>query len=288
MEETAPSLSWLLQDAARQLRAALDLENREARLEARLLAGLALGQGSAWLIAHEREPVSPQASAGFAALLGRRLAGEPIAYLRGEKEFFGRSFVVNRAVLVPRPETELLVETALATLPAGQVARVLDLGTGSGAIAVTLALECPEWEVYATDLSPTALEVAQHNARRLGADRVRFAHGAWWKAVEDVKFFDMVLSNPPYVAEGDPHLGALAFEPSGALVAPDEGRADLASIIRGAPLRLANGGWLWLEHGCGQGAWCRQELLAAGLGNVQTKLDYAGLERVSGGQKVSK
>ena len=286
MEETAPSLSWLLQDAARQLRAALDLENREARLEARLLAGLALGQGSAWLIAHEREPVSLQASADFAALLGRRLAGEPIAYLRGEKEFFGRSFVVNRAVLVPRPETELLVETALATLPAGQVARVLDLGTGSGAIAVTLALERPEWEIYASDISPAALALAQFNARRLGAGQVRFWVGDWWSPVHGVKFFDMVLSNPPYVAEGDPHLDALVYEPGSALTAPDQGRSELAAIIRGAAPHLASGGWLWLEHGWDQGGWCREALAEAGLSEIQTRRDAAGLERASGG-KVS-
>ena len=286
MEQMGTSLSWLLQDAVRQLCAALGLENREARLEARLLAGLALGQGSAWLIAHERETVSPQASADFAALLGRRLAGEPIAYLRGEKEFFGRSFAVNRAVLVPRPETELLVETALATLPAGQVARVLDLGTGSGAIAVSLALERPEWEVYASDVSPAALALAQYNARRLGAGKVRFWAGDWWSPVCGVKFFDMVLSNPPYVAEDDPHLGALVYEPRNALAASDRGRAELAAIIRGAAPHLARGGWLWLEHGWDQGGWCRQALLEAGLSEIQTRRDAAGLERASGG-KVS-
>ena len=281
------SLAALLQDAARRLSERLGLDARTARLEARVLAGLALGCDTAWLIAHEPEPVSPAAEAGFASLLARRLAGEPVAYLRGEQEFFGRGFLVNPAVLVPRPETELLVEVALATLPVGGAARVLDLGTGSGALALTLALERPAWEIYASDASPAALATAQLNARRLGAAQVRFWAGDWWQAVARVKFFDMVLSNPPYVAEGDPHLAALAHEPREALVAPDAGRAALAAIIANVPAHLVPGGWLWLEHGWQQGPWVRKSLARKGLGNVTTRLDGAGLERVSGGQKMS-
>lgn len=222
----------------------------------------------------------------FFALLERRLAGEPVAYLRGTKEFFGRSFQVGPAVLVPRPETELLVETALAALPAGQAARVLDLGTGSGAIALTLALERPAWEIYASDASLSALAVAQANARRLGAERVRLLAADWWAPVACVKFFDMILSNPPYVAEGDSHLAALAHEPRLALAAADAGRAALTAIIAGAPRRLGRGGWLWVEHGWDQGAWCRQKLAEAGFGEIQTHRDTAGLDRVSGA-KVS-
>ena len=281
----AASLSALLQDAARRLEAGLGLEVRTAKLEARVLAGLALGCDTAWLIAHEPEPLFSDAAIAFAALLARRLTGEPVAYLRGEQEFFGRAFLVNPAVLIPRPETELLVETALAALPAGAAARVLDLGTGSGALALTLASERPGWEIYASDASPVALATAQLNARRLGVRHVRFWAGDWWQSVADVKFFDMVLSNPPYVAEDDPHLAALAYEPRGALVAPDAGRAALAAIIAGASPRLAPGGWLWLEHGWKQGGWCRERLAEAGLKNVATRRDSAGLERVTGGQK---
>ena len=287
MPAVAASLSALLQDAARHLSAGLGLDARAARLEARALAGLALGHDTAWLIAHEPEPVPSRMEAAFAALLARRLAGEPVAYLRGEQEFFGRAFQVGPVVLIPRPETELLVETALATLPAGGAACVLDLGTGSGALALTLALERPAWEIHASDASPAALATAQLNARRLGAARVRFWAGDWWQAVAGVKFFDMVLSNPPYVAEGDPHLAALTHEPRMALVAPDGGRAALAAIIAGASAHLAPGGWLWLEHGWEQGPWCRETLARAGLENIATCLDGAGLERVSGGQRVS-
>ncbi len=287
MPAVAVSLSALLQDAARRLSAGLGLDARAARLEARVLAGLALGRDAAWLIAHEPEPVSSRAGTGFADLLGRRLAGEPVAYLRGEQEFFGRSFQVDSAVLIPRPETELLVETALAALPAGRAARVLDLGTGSGALALTLALERPGWEIHASDASAAALATARRNARRLGAARVRFWAGDWWQAVAGVKFFDMVLSNPPYVAEDDPHLAALAHEPRMALVAPDAGRAALAAIIAGAPAHLAPGGWLWLEHGWEQGLWCREMLVRAGFGRVSTRPDGAGLERISGGQRMS-
>ena len=287
MPAVAVSLSALLQDAARRLSQGLGLDARAARLEARVLAGLALARDTAWLIAHEPEPVSPETQAAFAALLTRRLAGEPVAYLRGKQEFFGRGFLVSPAVLIPRPETELLVETALATLPAGGAARVLDLGTGSGVLALTLALERPGWEIYASDASPAALAIAQLNARRLGTAQVRFWAGDWWQPVTVVKFFDMVLANPPYVAEGDSHLAALAHEPRTALVAPDAGRAALAAIIAGAPAYLAPRGWLWLEHGWEQGPWCREMLARAGLGSVTTRLDGAGLERISGGQKMS-
>lgn len=285
--KSGPSLSCLLQDAARRLGNVLGLQPGTARLEARILAGMALGRDTAWLIVHETEPVPAYAGASFAALLARRLAGEPVAYLKGEKEFFGRGFLVSPAVLIPRPETELLVETALQALPAGSAARVLDLGTGSGVLAVTLALERPRWEIYASDASPAALALAHLNARRLGASAVRFWAGDWWRPIAGVKFFDMILSNPPYVSEDDPHLDALVHEPRVALAAPNGGRAALDAISAGAASRLRPGGWLWLEHGWDQGAWCRERLALAGLRNIATRRDSAGLERVTGGQEMS-
>lgn len=277
----------LLQRDAPQLCAALSLEQAEARLEIRVLLGHALGVSRAWLIAHEHDELPAALLEKYEALLARRLAGEPVAYLLGEKEFFGRSFHVTPDVLVPRPETELLVELALAKLPADKPVRILDLGTGSGCIAITLALERPDCGVVAVEQSATALVVAKRNAVHLGA-KLGFYQGSWYQALPlDTEKFDFVVSNPPYVAEGDPHLAALAHEPASALASGTDGLADIRHIVAGAPDWLKPGGWLLFEHGWDQGEACRDLLQQAGFCNVETRADLAGIGRVTLGRYIS-
>lgn len=270
--------SLLSRDAAR-LSEVLGLGNAEARLETRVLLGHALGVNRAWLIAHEHDELPAALLEKYAALLARRLSGEPVAYLLGEKEFFGRSFLVTPAVLVPRPETELLVELALEKLP--PAARALDLGTGSGCIAVTLALERPDCGILAVEQSAEALAVAKQNAVHLGA-KLGFHQGSWYQALPpETERFDLVVSNPPYVAEGDPHLAALAHEPAQALSSGRDGLADIRLIAQGAPAWLKPGGWLMFEHGWDQGEACRGLMLAAGFAGVETRADLAGIGRVT-------
>lgn len=267
------------------LSAALGLAPAGARLEARVLLGHALGVTRAWLIAHEHDELPAAPLEKYQALLARRLFGEPVAYLLGEKEFFGRSFHVTPAVLVPRPETELLVELALARLPADKPARVLDLGTGSGCIAITLALERPDCGVIAVEQSAAALAVARQNAVHLGA-KLGFYPGSWYQALPaGTEKFDLVVSNPPYVAEGDPHLAALAHEPAGALASGADGLADIRRIVQGAPAWLKPGAWLLFEHGWNQGEACRDLLQQAGFCNVETRADLAGIGRVTLGKR---
>ncbi len=268
-----------------QLAAASDLP----RLEARALLERASGRRREWLLAHGDEPAQDGVAAAFRELARRRRAGEPVAYLCGAREFFGRRFEVSPAVLIPRPETELLVELALARAPAG--AYVLDLGTGSGAIAVSLACEREDLRVIATDACAEALAVARRNAQRLAptalaCGRLQLRAGDWWSALAHDERFDVVASNPPYVRAGDPHLreGDLRFEPQGALVAGDDGLDALRRIAEGAPHRLRPGGWLLLEHGHDQGGAVRALLDAAGLREVATARDAARLERVTAGR----
>lgn len=250
------------------------------RAEARLLLAAALGAPVESLVARPERPVDGAAAARFALLAARRAGGEPVAYLLGDREFYGRRFAVSPAVLVPRPETELLVELALARLRARPASRVLDLGTGSGCIAVTLALEYPQAEVVAVDRSADALEVARSNAQRLGA-RVEFALGDWYAAVGGG--FDLVVANPPYVAAADAHLADLRHEPRHALAAGDDGLADLRRIVAAAPAYLNGGGWLAVEHGHDQGAAVRALFAQAGFAGVETHRDLAGIERVCAG-----
>jgi release factor glutamine methyltransferase len=227
--------------------------------------------------------VTPGSAERYRHWLERRAAGEPIAYLTGACEFYGLEFRVTPAVLIPRPETELLVDLALERLPAAGRARVLDLGTGSGCIAVTLAHLRPQLEVWAADVSPAALEVARDNARRLLAP-VRFRRSDWL-AGQAGERFDLILANPPYVAAHDPHLsqGDLRFEPACALVAGEDGLDDIRRIVAAAPAHLAPGGWLLFEHGYDQARRCRALLAAAGFARVASWRDLAGIERVSGG-----
>jgi len=269
--------------ASHQLAAALGLEKREARLEARVLAAFAWNVSPAWLIAHDTDPLSDAHVAAFETVLTRRLEGVPIAYLVGAREFYGRPFLVSADVLIPRPDTELLVERALARIPSDQAVDVLDLGTGSGCIAITLALERPLARVTAADRSAAALAIARRNADILNA-RVEFLSSDWFAALAGRRF-DLIVSNPPYVAAADPHLarGDVRFEPLTALAAGHDGLDDLRRLIRAAFAHLKPGGSLLLEHGYDQADAVVELLRQHGFEQTCTLRDLAGLDRVSGG-----
>ncbi|MBS0345762.1 MAG: peptide chain release factor N(5)-glutamine methyltransferase [Proteobacteria bacterium] len=252
--------------------------------EARMFLCQLLGIGAAQVAAYPERGLSAEQSAHYAAWLERRAVGEPMAYILGEREFYGRRFQVSPAVLIPRPETELIVDLVRERIRAGSVPpRILDLGTGSGALAVTLALELQGAEVTAVDLSPAALAVARGNAERLGA-AVRFIESDWFSAV-DATGFDFIVSNPPYIADEDPHLndGDVRFEPRTALASGAAGLDDLRRITLEAPAFLAPGGWLLMEHGYDQAAMVRDLLVSSGFQEVASALDLAGIERTSYG-----
>ena len=260
------------------------------RLDAHLLLAHVLGQSRAWLLAHGDDELTDPQGAAFESLVARRAAGEPFAYLVGEREFHGLTLAVNDAVLVPRPDTETLVEWALDLLQgeSGVVddPAVLDLGTGSGAIALALKNACPRARVWAGERSASALAVARANAQRLALD-VRFAQGDWWDALAgapDAPVFDLVVSNPPYIAADDPHLAALTHEPRSALVADDDGLADIRCIADGARGRLRPGGWLLFEHGWQQAPAVQAILQRSGFGEVSTRVDIEGRARCTGGR----
>ena len=320
--DTAPTLDDLIRDSG--------LPRAEAR---RLLASLT-GRPLTWFMAHGDDPADPNTATRFQALAERRRAGEPLAYLLGQQEFYGRPFAVSPAVLIPRADTETLVETALEQLlllrqqrhavdapgaeapalvsppaqtptcqgqssadaqaplsetssrPVHQPLSLLELGTGSGIIAITLALEAPDTEVHAVERSPEALAMAQRNAKALGADHIHWHAGSWWQALASPRRFDLIVSNPPYIAANDHHLqqGDLRFEPPQALAAGPDGLDDLRIIIGGAPAHLPPGGWLLLEHGYDQEAPVQALLRDAGFADVFTRRDLAGQPRVSGGR----
>ena len=252
--------------------------------DSRLLLLHALGQpraGRAWLLAHDTDLVSEAVNTSLQGYVARRLAGEPVAYIVGHKEFYGLNLQVNSDVLVPRPDTETLVDWALNVLEPTPDARVVDLGTGSGAIALALKATRPALQVEAVEYSHAALAVAQANAQRLGL-AVTFRQGSWLSGTEGV--FQAIVSNPPYIREDDEHLPALRFEPRQALTAGNDGLDDIRTIIDQAKTRLQTGGWLLLEHGYDQAADVRALLEAAGFANVQSRQDLAGIERCSGGQ----
>lgn len=282
---TPATLADWLNAATARLQAALDLTRREARLEAQLLAAHGLGVARPWLIAHDDHRLSPRQHEDLEGLLERRLGGEPMAYILGRRAFYDLELAVTPAVLIPRPETELLVEAALARLPADASCRILDLGTGSGAIALALARQRPQALITAVDRSAEALAVARANARRLDLGNVRFVQGDWYTGLAG-QVFDLIVANPPYVADDDPHLrqGDVRFEPAQALRAGADGLADIRAIVAGAPEHLRPGGWLLLEHGHDQAAACQRLLAAAGFEAVFTLSDLAGLPRVSGGR----
>jgi release factor glutamine methyltransferase len=257
------------------------------RLDARLLLEHVSGCTHADLIAHSERELTPAQAAQFAALLARRADGEPLAYLVGSAGFYGREFLVSPAVLIPRPDTELLVELAAQRARGLAAPRLVDLGTGSGIVAVTLARLCPAAAVSAVELSAAALVVARTNAARHGVS-VNFLAGSWYAPLGDA-CFDLIVANPPYVLAGDPHLrqNGLDFEPPGALtdgVADGDGLSCLRAIIAGASAHLVPGGWLLVEHGYDQAASVRALLAAAGFLEVASWRDLAGIERVSGGR----
>ena len=238
----------------------------------------------AWLLAHDHESLTPAQQATWQAALQRRLGGEPVAYITGQKDFFGLNLAVDARVLDPRPDTETLVEWALATLPPPHPAspswRILDLGTGSGAVALALQHARPDAQIWAVDTSEDALAVASANAQRLQLP-VQFVHSHWMDALAGP--FELIVSNPPYVADQDPHLTALRHEPIKALASGVDGLDDIRLIIAQAPSRLASGGWLLLEHGWDQAQAVQQLLRESGFGQVQSRRDLAGVDRCTGG-----
>ena len=252
--------------------------------EARILLGHALRVEQSWIIAHGRDPVADSDARAVEALFARRRTGEPIAYLRGEREFFGLPMWVNPGVLIPRPETELLVEQVIALVAGRSRPRVLDLGTGSGAIAVAVAHERPDADVWASDSSADALEVAAANAAR-HAVSVRFVKGDWLDALGGERF-DVIASNPPYVLQCDPHLaeGDVRYEPKAALLGGQDGLDCIRRIASDARAHLVPGGWLVLEHGYDQGPACLELLVALGYTHVADSRDLSGLPRVCRGQ----
>lgn len=264
-----------------------EASQRIERLDARLLLEHVCGCSHADLIAHPERELSPMQVGQYAALVERRAQGEPFAYLVGSAYFCGLEFAVSPAVLIPRPETEVLVEQALAHAQGIEAPRIVDMGTGSGIVAVLLARRCPQAEVTAVDVSPAALVVARANAERY-APQIRFCESDWYAALGD-ECFDLIVSNPPYVVEGDPHLqqNGLPFEPRAALtdgISGGDGLACIHTLIAGAPSHLRATGWLLIEHGYDQAVQVRQGLQASGFAAVASWRDDAGIERVSGGQ----
>jgi release factor glutamine methyltransferase len=255
------------------------------RVDAEWLLAHALGEPRSWLFAHSADPVPAEHAQRFAALLARRVAGEPVAYLTGVQGFWTLELEVTPATLVPRPETERLVELALARIPFGVAARIADLGTGSGAIALAIAKERPRACVIATDASSAALAVARRNAARNGIGNLEFREGDWLAPLAG-KRFDLIASNPPYIAEGDPHLdqGDLRFEPPSALSSGLDGFDAIRTIIGAAPMHLHHGGWLLVEHGWEQGAAVRALLADAGFTDIETARDLEDRDRVTLGR----
>ena len=253
------------------------------RLDTLMLLADALACSRTWLLAHDDAELNIEQASRLRARLARRAAGEPLAYLLGEKEFHGLMLKVDSNVLVPRPETEVLVDWALELLAGAPRRNVVDLGTGSGAIALAVKHAQPIATVAATDVSPAALGIARANARRLALD-VEFIGGSWWQAVPQRRFH-LVLSNPPYIAAGDPHLAALGHEPALALTPGGDGFDALRDIVAGAAAHLEPGGWMLLEHGFDQASAVQVLLREHGFAGIQTRRDLAGKPRCSGGHQ---
>jgi release factor glutamine methyltransferase len=258
-----------------------------APIDAQVLLAHVLGHNRAWLIAHATDRLTTAQVEVFFVHARRRRDGEPIAYLTGEREFYGMSLRVDRGVLIPRPETETLVDCALRRLPPERPLRVLDLGTGSGAIALAIARERPEAVVVATDRSETCLAVARNNAERLGIGNVEWVLADWFDTPAANGPFDAIVSNPPYVAAGDAHLseGDVRFEPAAALVSGADGLDALRTIVAGAGERLAGGASLVVEHGYDQQGAVRTLLQDAGFADIEMLRDLAGIPRVAAGRR---
>ncbi len=289
------------------------VNNNEEKLEAQLLLEHVLNVNKAWLIAHADDAISAKDKATFEALIQRRIVGEPIAYILGEREFYGLSFKVTADTLIPRPDTETLVEAALAKIatpsfPSNRESvehfnqttstidahfrgndrvKVLDLGTGTGAIALAIAKYCPAAQVVAVDASESALKVAAENAQSLNMTNVRLVLSNWFEALEGEQF-DMIVSNPPYIEENDVHLkqGDLRFEPLAALAAGKDGLDDIRQIISSAPQHLNPKGWLLLEHGYNQAEAVAALLHNTGFSEISTQKDLGNNDRITLAQKV--
>ncbi|MDH0189586.1 peptide chain release factor N(5)-glutamine methyltransferase [Stenotrophomonas sp. GD03993] len=280
--QTEPTLRQIVAEASARL------GGIDARHEAELLLLHVLERPRSWLFAHATDPLPSTDQATFEALLARRVAGEPVAYLTGRRGFWTLDLEVDPATLIPRPETELLVELALERLPANRDLQVADLGTGSGAIALALASERPQAQVLATDASPGALAVAKRNAARHELRNVRFAEGGhdWYAPLQGARF-DLIASNPPYIASDDPHLeqGDLRFEPATALASGPDGLDDIRRIVDGGQAHLLPDGWLLIEHGWDQGEAIRALFDAAGFVEVQTVQDLEQRDRITLGRR---
>lgn len=281
------TLGLALRAARSRLANALALEPAVAALEAHVLLGHALHKSRTFLLAHPEVELGDTDLTAFEALLQRRLSGEPIAYILGRREFYGFEFSVTPAVLTPRPETELLVEHALEHIPPQQPLRILDLGTGSGAIAITLAKLRPQALVTAVDISPEALAVAQQNAARLEVRNIRFIESNWFQALDPGSQFDLIVANPPYIAANDPHLqqGDVRFEPIGALHSGADGLDAIRLIVQESQRFLPPNGWLLFEHGFNQQQACANILTSLGYANISCQRDLAGQARMSSGRK---
>ncbi|HWS77415.1 MAG TPA: peptide chain release factor N(5)-glutamine methyltransferase [Thermomonas sp.] len=256
------------------------------RVDAEWLLAHALGRPRSWLFAHSADSVPAGIGERFATLLARRQAGEPVAYLTGRQGFWTLELEVSPATLIPRPETERLVELALARIPMDRAPRIADLGTGSGAIALAIAKERPRASVIATDASAAALAVARRNAARNRIANIEFREGDWLAPLAGERF-DLIASNPPYIAEGDPHLdeGDLRFEPPSALSSGADGFDAIRTIVGAAPSHLDAGGWLLLEHGWEQGEAVRALLVQAGFIDIETARDLEDRDRVTLGRR---
>ncbi|WP_444892993.1 peptide chain release factor N(5)-glutamine methyltransferase [Microbulbifer sp. TRSA001] len=260
-------------------------DSDSARLDAELLLGSVLGRERTWLYTWPEYELNEAEQVRYEQLLQRRQAGEPVAHLIGEREFWSLSLKVDSSTLIPRPDTELLVETALELFPQGRL-RALDLGTGTGAIALALASERPGWEIIAAEKSPAAVALAEENRRSLKLQNVQVIQSDWFSSLEPQPF-SLIVSNPPYIDASDPHLvqGDVRFEPRTALVAERQGLADIEHIATTASDYLENDGWLMVEHGWQQAESVRDIFSAAGLNKVSSRRDYSGWERITLGQK---
>jgi len=256
------------------------------RLEAEILLASLLDKPRTYLTAWPEVEITPDQEQSFQAMLERRCAGEPMAYITGRREFWSLDFEVTPDTLIPRPETETLVEEALKYIPKDKTMHIADMGTGSGAIAAAIASERPMCDIIATDFSHNTIQVAQRNFSRLGLNNIHTSMGEWCKALPSEKKFDIIVSNPPYIAEGDGHLAhdGLPWEPQRALRSGDDGLDDIHRIIKDTPRHIAPRGWLFLEHGFDQGERVRSLLKDFGFSSVQTSQDISGHDRVTVGQ----
>jgi len=277
-------LNTLLKASQQRLSLELSIDADEASVDVRLLLQQVLNVNHAWLISHPDDALSADKINVFNTLLDRRLAGEPMAYILGQREFYGLNLKTTSATLIPRPDTEVLVESALAKIPTDISTNILDLGTGSGAIALAIASQRPLANITAVDFSEEALQVAQENAASLNLNHVAFIQGSWFAGLANCKF-DLIVSNPPYIAKDDVHLqrGDLRFEPITALASGKDGLDDIRMIVANAPQHLNQNGWLMLEHGYDQADVVSRMLVDRGFTQVSHALDLAGIQRVTMG-----